>query len=108
MKFRYTRLLAVSLVIAIFILFSVLFVSGIDPMTHARSQNGEIIQYLTEARKVISDAKSHTQSVALPSFMKGVDEYLSAAQVVANDQKKTLDQIAEKKLVLISLLVQLY
>jgi hypothetical protein len=90
MKYRYASLLAVSLVIAIFILlFSI--TSGIDPMTLARSQNGEIMQYLTEARKSLVSAKSNASSASLSGLVKSVDEHLAAAQVVTNDQKKNLD-----------------
>jgi hypothetical protein len=98
MKFRYTRLLAASLTAAILIIlvFSVTLQS-IDPMTLARSQNGEITRYLTEARKVALDRGNNTKSATLPNMAKSIDEYLAAAQVVANDQKKILDQIVEKR-----------
>ena len=55
------------------------------------------MQYLTEARKSLASAKSNASSASLSGLVKNVDEYLAAAQVVTNDQKKNLDQIVEKR-----------
>lgn len=95
MKFRYAGLLAASLIAAILILLLTLTL-GIAPITLARSQNSEITQYLTEARDILSEAKSNPQSVVIPDLIRTIDEYLSSTQIVASDQKKILEQIAQE------------
>ena len=95
MKFHYAKYLVGTFLIA-FLTWTLFYTLAIDPLTLARSQNRQLGESLSEARGMI-EKNSSVPEGATPLWLRGVDQNLAAALVLVDDQKKSLDQVADKR-----------
>jgi hypothetical protein len=94
MKFHYWKQFVGILFLSLLI-WGLLTLAPVDPLTLARSQNREIISYLTQSSTLLDRAMAPGLAADLKLLKEGKD-HVGAALTVATDQARALGALVEQ------------